>query len=94
MREPGVTLGSRRGFGTGALQVEGRIFAMLSQGRVVVKLPGERVAALIREQDGAAFDAGKGKPLREWVVLTERSRAQWLALVREAEAHVRGSHRP
>ena len=94
VREPDVTLGSgRRGFGTGALQIEGRMFAMLSQGRLVVKLPADRVAALIADRDGSPFDAGKGKPLREWVVLAERSRARWLPLVREAEAFGRRSPR-
>jgi hypothetical protein len=36
----GVTVGSgKRGFGPDALQVEGRIFAMLRGGRLVLKLP-------------------------------------------------------
>ncbi len=85
-RDPGVTLDAgRRGFGSAALQVDGRIFAMVSQGRMVLKLPRERVAALIASRDGAPFDAGKGRPLREWVVLGERCRHRWLSLAREAE---------
>ena len=83
----GVTLGSGgRGFGAGALQVDGRIFAMLSGGRLVLKLPRERVAALISMGDGLPFDAGKGRPMKEWVALADRSDDRWLALANEARA--------
>jgi TfoX/Sxy family transcriptional regulator of competence genes len=88
----GVTLGSgRRGFGAGALQVDGRIFAMLSHGRIVLKLPRERVAALVSKGDGMPFDAGKGRPLKEWVALDGRHVEQWLTLAREARAFVAGA---
>lgn len=57
-----VTLGSgRRGFGSGALQVNGRIFAMLSSGRLVVKLPPDRVISLIASGEAGPFDAGRGR---------------------------------
>lgn len=86
----GVTIGaSRRGFGSDALQVNGRIFAMVSRGRLVLKLPHQRIAALIASRDGTPFDAGRGTALREWVVLTERCRARWLDLASEAETFVR-----
>jgi TfoX/Sxy family transcriptional regulator of competence genes len=85
----GVTLGpDRRGFGSGALQVEGRIFAMVARGRLVVKLPRERVTALLASGDGVAFDAGKGRPMKEWVALEERTGERWLELAREARAFV------
>ena len=88
----GVTLGpGRRGFGSGALQVDGRIFAMVTRGRLVVKLPGERVAALLASGDGVAFDAGKGRPMKEWVALEERAAERWLALAQEARAFVAGA---
>jgi hypothetical protein len=85
----GLTLGSgRRGFGAGALQVDGRIFAMLSHGRLVLKLPRERVAALVSTGDGMRFDAGKGRPMKEWVALDDRVGERWLPLAREARAFV------
>jgi len=88
----GVALGSgRRGFGSDALTVGGRIFAMVSQGRLVVKLPAARVAGLIETGDGLPFDAGKGRPMKEWVELTDRSSRRWRALAGEACGFVGGS---
>jgi hypothetical protein len=88
-RTDGVMLGSGRpGFGAGALQVDGRIFAMLSHGRLVLKLPRERVAALVSNGNGMPFDAGKARPMKEWVALDGRHVEQWLTLAREARAFV------
>lgn len=93
--EDGVTLGSgKRGFGSGALQVNGRIFAMVSADRFVVKLPRDQVAELVASGDGLPFDAGKGRPMKEWVVLTERVSRQWLRLAKEAKAFVSGPSGP
>ena|ERR1700680_660911 len=86
----GVTVGAgRRGFGTGALQVDGRIFAMARRGGLVLKLPGQRVAELVASGDGTPFDAGKGAPMREWVVLGQQAGKRWLPLAKEALAFVR-----
>jgi TfoX/Sxy family transcriptional regulator of competence genes len=85
----GVTLGTgRRGFGSNALQVDGRIFAMVSRGHLVLKLPTARVAALIAGAAGAPFDASKGKPMKEWVVLEQASESRLLGLAQEALAFV------
>jgi hypothetical protein len=89
--EPDVEVGGRRGFGRGTLQVSGRIFAMISHGRLVLKLPRERVAELIASGDGAPFDAGKGKPLAEWVVLGDADDVTWHVIAREAAAFARGA---
>jgi hypothetical protein len=89
--EPGVSPpdpSSRRTFGSTALKVGGSIFAMLTGGDVVVKLPADRVAALVGEARCAPFDSSKGRPMREWAVVVDP--AADVALAREALAFVRG----
>ena len=82
-----VTLGSpgKKGFGSSALQVNGRIFAMLSNGRLVVKLPRQRVDALIAAGEGERFDPRHdGRLMKEWLVVAPISDKRWLSLAREA----------
>ncbi len=90
--EPGVRPpepGSRR-FGSTALTVDGSIFAMLTRGELVVKLPAARVTALVGEGTGRPFTAGKGRPMREWVVVTDDDPVVWEDLAREALTFVGG----
>ena len=72
------------GFGRSALRFQGKIFAMLVRGRLVVKLPAERVEALAAAGAGVHFDANKGTPMREWLSLDPESARPWLALATEA----------
>jgi hypothetical protein len=72
------------GFGRSALRFQGRIFAMLVRGRLVVKLPAGRVDVLVEDGDGVRFDANKRTPMREWLSLDPGSGQDWLALGREA----------
>ena len=84
---PGVTLpreSGRSGFGSHALKVNGSIFAMLVRGHLVVKLPRERVGALVGSGVGVPFDANKGKPMKEWLTVTSADNERWLSLSREA----------
>jgi TfoX N-terminal domain len=78
----------RRRFGSSALTVNGSIFAMVQDGRLVVKLPRERVAALIADGTGQPFSAGKGRPMKEWVAVPEPDAATWRDLAEEALAFV------
>ena len=88
---PGVTnLSEGRGFGSsGQLKVGGRIFAMLVRDQLVLKLPRERVVELVKHGEGTQFDAGKGKPMREWFVLSPTSSKRWLPLAQEAMTFVK-----
>ena len=83
---PGVEAptGSRRAFGSDALKVNGSIFAMVTGGHLVVKLPASRVDALIAGGAGAPFGSGKGRPMKEWVTVTAEDQATWVALATEA----------
>ena len=88
---PGVTPPAEgSGFGASALKVDGRIFAMLVGDALVLKLPKSRVDALVTAGEGGPFDAGKGRPMREWVTLAPD--ADWTALAREARAFVSAGH--
>jgi hypothetical protein len=80
--EPPIATG--RGFGAAALKVGGRIFAMCPREHLVLKLPAPRVTELIADDLGEPFDAGKGKPLREWLTVTDDDPATWLRLAHEA----------
>jgi len=77
--------GGRR-FGAQALRRHGRIFAMLSRGCLVVKLPRARVDQLVADGAGVRFDAGKGTPMKEWFVLATDSDLSWSELAQEALA--------
>jgi hypothetical protein len=92
-RRPNVTrITEGKGFGSsGQLKVDGKIFAMLVRDELVLKLPKARVDALMREGAGRHFDAGKGRPMREWLVLSPASRKPWLPLAQEAMEFVEGT---
>jgi hypothetical protein len=89
----GVTVGGGRGFGAGTLQVGGRIFAMRNDAGLALKLPAGRVSDLLSSGKGLPFDAGKGRPMREWVVIPGGAEARWSTLAEEALAFV-GAARP
>lgn len=86
---PSAQIGEGKGFGsTGQLKVDGKIFCMLVRDQLVLKLPRTRVDDLVEAGDGERFDAGKGRPMREWFSLSPSSEQQWPALAREAMAFV------
>ena len=89
MRHRGVSIKEARGFGRGSLTVSGRIFAMLSsKGEFVVKLPRDRVAALVASGDGKPFEPGPGRVMKEWLAVSQRSKSEWADLAEEARRFV------
>ena len=86
-RAPGVTHsrpGSRL-FGSSALKVHDKIFAMVSSGgEFVVKLPKARVDAIVATGAGERFDANRDRPMKEWIVVRSESAEEWLQLAFEA----------
>ncbi len=81
----GVTPPQRgSGFGRSAVRFQKKIFVMLVRGRLVLKLPAERVDVLTAAGEGVRFDANKGTPMKEWFSLDSESDLPWLPLAREA----------
>jgi hypothetical protein len=76
--------GTGKGFGSGALKVNGKIFAMMSsKGQFVVKLSEERVDALIVAGSGTRFNPGRGRLMKEWLVVSADHKF-WVPLAKEA----------
>lgn len=89
-KDPRVTVGEGKGFGSGGLKVDGKLFALVdSRGQFVVKLPKKRVGELRARGEGEAWDAGRGRVMSEWVAL--RRGAGWVSLAREARKFVGGA---
>jgi hypothetical protein len=85
-----VTRESRQGFGSGALKVKGKIFAMMTpRAEFVVKIPKARVDTLVNDGIGERFEPGPGRVMREWLAL-ERHPELWSNLAKEAYEFVKG----
>ena len=89
-RDRRVTVGDGKGFGSGGLKVDGKLFALMSsRGQFVAKLPKQRVSELVAQGKGEAFDPGHGRLMREWIAL-HGGDADWVSLAREARRFVGG----
>lgn len=77
-----------RMFGSTGFKVGGKVFAMLVKGNLVVKLPAERVADFIASGQGARFDPGHGRLMKEWVSVASNSKSKWSDLLEEAKDFV------
>ncbi len=92
-KERYVSRESRKGFGSGALKVNGKIFAMMSSKRkFVVKLPKKRVDELVSSGGGERFDPGHGRIMKEWVVVGTGT-VNWVELAKEAYQFVKQGKR-
>jgi hypothetical protein len=87
--EPPST-GPRR-IGSTSVKINGKMFAMLSRGRFVVKLPAKRVDELASAGQGEHYDAGNGRIQKEWLSVAPGAEDDWLPLAREAMAFVGGA---
>jgi hypothetical protein len=89
---PKVSVGaSKRGFGSSALCVSKKIFAMISsKGRFVVKLPKHRVDELVAAGSGSRFEPARGRVMNEWLAIDPDWDGDWLSLAREAMRFVGG----
>jgi TfoX/Sxy family transcriptional regulator of competence genes len=81
---PAESHSSKKTFGSSTLRFKGKIFAMLVDEALVVKLPRKRVDALIELGAGQRFDGGKGQLLKEWLRVEPSAEERWLPLTQEA----------
>jgi hypothetical protein len=70
------------------LRTKGRFFGFVRQDELVVKLPAPRVSELISSGEGGVFDAGKSRPMREWVTLQPADVEACVAYLDEAREFV------
>ena len=83
--DPSVTPPSAgKGFGASGLKFDGKIFAMVARGELVVKLPRQRVDELIAAGTGSRFDPGHGRVMKEWVAVSTEHGRSWSKLAQEA----------
>jgi hypothetical protein len=88
--KPGVSAGT--GFGKNpGLRIQGKIYAMVVRGELVVKLPRERVEQLLASGTAKPFGAGKtDRVMKEWASVPASGSRRWEGLVNEARQFVGG----
>lgn len=75
-------------FGSLGLKFNGKIFAMVVKEKLVVKLPKQRVDAMIAAGNGEYFDPGHGRLMKEWIAVEPASNTSWLGLAKEAKEFI------
>jgi TfoX/Sxy family transcriptional regulator of competence genes len=86
---PSVT--TAKMFGGSALKVNNKVFACFYKGKLVLKLPSERVDDLVASGGAVHFDSGTGRPAKEWVAIDPSRGKEWLGLARDAQKFVASS---
>jgi hypothetical protein len=86
----GVTSGTGFGRSVG-LRIGGKIFAMLVNDELVVKLPKARVDEIAASGAGRRFDPGHGRLMKEWASVPTGLSRRWPGLVEEARTFVGGA---
>lgn len=81
-RDPGVKCG-RMFSSNSVLSVNGKIFAMLSRGKLVAKLPKSRVDELAESGVAERFAPRRGRRMKQWIAIAQGD-GDWIALAREA----------
>ena len=83
LAEPGITRSTMMGYP--CLRANGAFFACVERatGHLIVKLPAQRVAALVATGQAQPF-APSGRTFREWAAFPVADPAEWRALLAEA----------
>ena len=75
-------------FGANALRVNGKVFAALTRSqRLLLKLPRERIAELLKTKRAMRFESG-GRVMNGWITVAPDNLAEWVALSDEARAFI------
>jgi predicted ArsR family transcriptional regulator len=61
---------------------------MLSEGRLVLKLPRQKVDELVASGVAERFDPGHGRTMKEWVTIGSGESRRWTSLAEEARQFV------
>ena len=69
--------------------MDGRIFAALSHGKLLLKLPRSRVGELISAGVAEPFIL-RGKQMSEWLLIAPQQAELWVVLTEEAHRFVSG----
>ena len=85
-QDPEITIA--RMFGGSALKAQNKVFACFYKGRLVLKLPANRVNELVATGNAEHFDSGTGRPAKEWVAIDAVRGDEWPALAGEARTFV------
>jgi hypothetical protein len=83
-----ISVSQMKMFGSVGLKVNGKVFAFLMKGKLVLKLPKGRVSDIIASKKGAYFDPGHGRISKEWVAIVPSTKNEWINLTKEAEEFV------
>ena len=85
-------VGTRPGVGAGrilsseGLHYRGKYFVAPNRNGLLVKLPADRVVELVDDGTGVPFETGRGRVMREWVVIRPEHRRRWRSIALEALA--------
>ena len=88
LKERGVT--QAKMFGASGLKIGRKMFAMSVKGKLIIKLPKERVDILIASKQGKHFYHlfDKSRLMKEWVSIGHKHKSKWFKLVQEAKDFV------
>jgi hypothetical protein len=77
------------GFGRSeGLRISNKIYAMLVNGELVVRIPKARVDQLVDAGIGRRFEPSPGRVMKEWLSLPSTASRRWRGLVVEARTFV------
>ncbi len=80
---PDVRSGTGFG-GNQGLRRAGKVFAMIVEGSLVVKLPRDHAEAVVAAGHATPFDPGHGRLMREWIAVSVDRPDDWAMLVAQA----------